>query len=374
MATSTRESPGELLARRFRVQAAGCAHLGSPLYAALMERCARNVEESGLLLDLLAGWAHLDGPSALALRLFGAVHRLVLTGRAPSLAAFYPSAGGKEDAGTDGDRAWPLFLEAVEDNRGYCCSAMEHPPQTNEVGRSAALVVGFVKALALSGRPLSVLEVGASAGLNLYWDSFSYGKGDGAWMGDPTSPVRFPSSWYPDGLESLVGGTGAARLADMPAVVSRAACDRSPVDVSCDDGALTLMSYVWPDQRERFTRLTGAIDVARRAPVAVEAAGALEWLTARLREPVQGACTVVFHSIVLQYISGNDKNAILECLQEAGRRATVDSPLAWLRLEPAQTRRVSPMLAEVRLTFWPGGGETVVADAGFHGRPVLVPR
>ena len=70
------------------------------------------------------------------------------------------------------------------------------------------------------------------------------------------------------------------------------------------------------------------------------------------------------HSIVLQYLPKDGRRALLETIAEAGRRATPDAPLAWLRMEPGRDG------AEVRLTIWPGGRERLLAISGYHGPPI----
>ena len=85
------------VAERFRWQAGWCGKLGSPLYRDLLDHAAADIERGGPIWDVLADdTSDRDGllPGAQALRLMGAVHRLVLEGRAPDLAGFYPSAGG----------------------------------------------------------------------------------------------------------------------------------------------------------------------------------------------------------------------------------------------------------------------------------------
>ena len=298
---------------------------------------------------MLAGHEADARASALALRFLGAVHRLVLEGRAPALARHYPSAGG--EAGLDG--AWAAFRDTLEQHRDTLRALVTSPVQTNEVGRSAALLGGFLLIARETGLPLRLLELGASAGLLLRWDHYRYEQGDTGW-GGRASPVRLLEV-FPDGFPP-----GGRRCR----VIERGGCDPLPLDPSSPDGQLTLLSYLWADQRERIALLRGALEVARRVPAAVDASGAPAWLAARLTTPAPGVASVVFHSIVMQYLSAADRRRVASVLAEAGGRATGRAPLAWLRMEPGGEQ------AEVRLTLWPGGSERLIASAGFHGRPV----
>src|SRR3954464_15597762 len=78
----------------FRTQARACEHLGSPMYADLLARLADDLEAGGPSARVLAGHENDPGPSGLALRLAGSVHRLVLSGEAAELEEFYPTTGG----------------------------------------------------------------------------------------------------------------------------------------------------------------------------------------------------------------------------------------------------------------------------------------
>lgn len=342
--------PQAVLARRLRIQARACAELGSPLYAELMARAAADVEARGPVFDVLAGHENAPGEDAIALRLFAGLHRLALEGGAPRVAAHLPSTGGDADA----DAAWPAVLDAMRDELPRLQMGLSSPPQTNEVGRSAALLVGFHTVAAEAALPLRLLEVGTSAGLNLRWDHYCFEVGATP-VGDLGSPVRFPSSWF-EGTWSLPLGV---------AVAERRGCDAAPIDPTREEDRLRLLSYVWPDQRARFERLAGALEVAGRVAVAVDAADACDWLDARLSEPADGVATVVFHSIFVQYLSVTARSRLRSTIEEAGRRAGDAASLAWLRMEPGGARH-----ADVRLTMWPGGHERVLATAGFHGQPV----
>ena len=70
-------------------------------------------------------------------------------------------------------------------------AALAVPPQTNEVGRSAALLAGLFDVVAASGvRRIRLLEIGASAGLNLLLDRYAY-RGDSWQFGSADSTVQF---------------------------------------------------------------------------------------------------------------------------------------------------------------------------------------
>ncbi len=152
-------------------------------------------------------------------------------------------------------------------------------------------------------------------------------------------------------------------------VAERAGCDRSPIDATTADGALTLRSFVWPDQLDRFAALDAALAVgARRFRCPLERADAGDWVEAQLARPPARRGDGRVHSIVWQYLSTGDARRVCSTRSNApARSATDDAPVAWLRMEPGQDPTKS---AEVRLTRWPDGRERVVARTGYHGRPV----
>jgi len=284
---------------------------------------------------VLRGHEDDPGPSVLALRLMGAVHRLVLRGDAPELAAQYPSAGGRP-----GD-AWPAYVDVLRGHRDELRRLVDNPVQTNEPGRCVALLGGFLEVARVTGLPLRLLEVGASAGLNLRFDRYRYELGDEGW-GPPDSRLV---------IRSRLKGAGRPPHPTPLRIASRAGCDPRPVDPRTEEGHLTLTSYVWPDQLDRLERLRAALAVARQVDARVERAGAAEWIEARLAEPAPGTATVVFHSIVMQYLPDDER--------ERFESAVASHDLAWLRMEPADEA------ADVRLML--AGEDRLLARAGYHG-------
>jgi len=331
-------------AEHLRWQARWCTKLGSPLYGALLERASDDVAAGGPVARLL-GDREASPRSMLGLKLMGAVHRLVLEGRAPDLAAFYPSVGGRADP----EPAWTAFRALVADNPNDVEPGLDRPVQTNEVARAAALVGGFLEAAGITGLPLRIFEVGASAGLHLRWDHYFYEARGRTW-GLAESPVRLCSF-----------NTDRPPPFEVAAeVTERRGCDVHPVDPTTDDGRLTLLSYVWPDQVARHRLLRAALEVAQDVPADVEAADLVAWVDRNVLTAT-GTTTIVYHSIVMQYLSEEDRLTFEGLLQERGDATSSTAPLAWLRMEPGGAE------SEIRLTLWPGGVERVIATSGYHG-------
>ena len=328
-----------------RFQAYWCERLGSPLYAHLLRQSADDFDQSGPVRELLAPHEHDPRGSALALRMMGSVHRLALQGGLPELARFYPSCGGTVAL----EPAWQPFRNTLAEQMASLRQLVVRPVQTNEIGRCGPLLGGFLLIAHHTRLPLRLLEIGASAGLNLQWDQYRYTWPGGAW-GNSLSPIVLQDVFTHDGMPPLIDVT----------VAERRGCDPDPLDPSLPECRLTLRSFVWTDQLERMRNLEQAMEVASRSQFRVERAGAAEWLRRRLAEPAGRVATVLFHSIVWQYISRQERKDILDLIQETGLRATAGSPFAWLRMEPGEKS------AEVKLTIFPGFEDRIIATAGYH--------
>jgi hypothetical protein len=291
--------------------------------------------------------------AAYVLRLLGAVHRLALSGESPALAVHFPSTGGDGDA----HAAFAVLREVLASPPDALLDSFARPPQTNEVGRSAALASGLLVVADALRMPLSLREIGSSAGLNLRLDRYWYEQ-DGTGWGDPDAPVRFVDLWQ----------GGAPPLARGVEIADRRGCDRDPIDATSSDGALTLLSYIWPQPPERFERARAAISSARTMPVMIDRADARDWVPEQLAARPHGSALVVMHSVMWQYLDPGTQASIRASLDDAGHAASPEAPLAWVRLEPhAETY----FPAELRVTIWDGRTseprEQLVATTGFHG-------
>jgi hypothetical protein len=174
------------LINTIRWQQRGFSRLGCPFYEALSDGLIADVTAGRPAGQVLAPFAAEPLGSAYVLRLFAGLHWLVLRGWAPALARYFPSAGGDGDAGAAMKVIRSVLREPPPEVTGF----LGRPPQTNEVGRAAALASGMAFLAGMTGLPLRLGELGASAGLNLRLDSYWYEQ-DG--MGWETPPHRFAS-------------------------------------------------------------------------------------------------------------------------------------------------------------------------------------
>lgn len=165
--------------------------------------------------------------------------------------------------------------------------------QTNEAGRCATLlpVLG-----GLPG-PLSLIEVGASAGLCLQPDRYRYSYDGGPEIGPADSPVL---------LSCRTSGSVPVPTA-VPDVIHRVGIDLSPLDPSSPDDLAWLEALVWPGQPERLDRLRAATTVAARDPAPMVTGDLIEVVQDVVDACPAGSTVVVFHTAVLVYLSAADR-------------------------------------------------------------------
>jgi hypothetical protein len=349
--TSEPQTPEIRTARLLRWQADACRELGSPLYGDLLTHAADDLLIGGPTAEVLRGHCDDRLSSVLALRLLGGVHARALSGQAPELAAFYPSCGGTPESEPGSPRAWAAFRRTLTEQGESIRGWLDHPPQTNEVGRAAGLLGGLRHIAGEIGLPIRLVEVGASAGLNLRADHF-YVPGPAGSYGNPDSPVVLTDGWQGDPPPE-------ARIE----VVERTGGDLAPVDPLTPEGRLTLTAYVWPDQTDRLSRLRGAFEVAEQVTAELRAESASATLARTQLAP--GTWTVLWHSIFRQYLSDLQRAELAEGVAALAATATDSARFAYLYLEQSRAGG-----CPVTLTTWPGGERRVLGSAPAHGLPV----
>lgn len=232
-------------------------------------------------------------------------------------------------------------------------TALTHATQTNEAARCAL----HVPALAGIDGPLALLEVGASAGLCLYPDRYSYGYAGHP----PLDPDDGPSTVV---LECAARGPVPVPRR-LPEVAWRGGIDLNPLDVRHADDLAWLDALVWPEHDDRRERLRAAAAIVAADPPTIVAGDLNEKLRELAAEVPEHATLVVFHTAVLAY------------LDEAARARFVETvralPGRWLSVE---ARSITPGI-RVRDDVENDGSDFVLALDGVqlawaqpHGRAI----
>ncbi len=275
-------------------------------YSPLYERIAESVSTDVTTLEL----CRLAPPEAhLPPVLLGAVHYLLLGDLDHPLADVY-TGRSPADPG-------PLFLELCRDHHDELAALLDvRRVQTNDCGRSALLGPALTwVSLRLPG-PLALIDVGASAGLNLIADRYRFDYGGHGATGPAGSPVR---------IECAVVGGDPLIAPTLPAFAWRAGLDRSPVDLGNPDDARWLLACVWPDTG-RLARTEASIRLAQDRLPTVHAGDAVEDLPRLLDGLESGLSAVVINTWSFSYLDRGQRLDYVAALTEASRRR----PVAWL--------------------------------------------
>lgn len=325
---------GENNRQAFRFQGAYCRNNGAPITGRICFGLAEALGEDTATGRRVLAWAQPPIPDALPLRLVGGVHALYLAGEVPGLDRLFD--GSLEDKGLIAE----LLGDVLKTFDHRLLPWLDSPPQTNEAGRSAALTAGLAWLAARGMQRFEVLEIGASAGMNLLMDRYRYDLG-GAVFGPEDSPVTIAPEWKGDPPPDAHFAFDSLRGVDI-----------RPIDVTDDRAAERLKAYVWHDNAERFDRLAHGIAMIRARPVRLDKGDAADWLAERLAEPqAAGVTRVLTHSVMWQYLPRAKQQRITAMMEEAGAKADADRPLAWVSLEAY--RDIHQHHLEVR--HWPGG-------------------
>jgi hypothetical protein len=293
----------EALARMFHVFGRNEApQLDSPLYAELCYGISGDPE----LLAVAALASPEQPPPNL---LLAAAQYLLLRGLEHPLAAHYPVVSGETRPLAP---AFPLFRDLVLSHRPEVEALVaSRRTQTNVLRRCTCLLPAFASIASRSRAPLALLDVGASAGLNLNFDRYRYaysrdGRAVARW-GDPDSPVV---------LEADLRGDES--LPELPASVPvawRRGVDLAPIHPEDDDARLWLHALIWPEHPERHARLEAAAEIARAHPFEIVRGDAVELLPALLEQVPESTTPVVYATHVLYQLSREQVAQLLATLQ-----------------------------------------------------------
>lgn len=319
-------------------------HDTSPLY----ERISLVVADDRDLLEYLRT---VPPSGQLPPALLAAVHYLILEGADDRLSALY-AGRTREDPGPPFLDFWRTHRDAVD----HLLSTRHI--QTNDCGRSALIAPGLTwLAPRFAGR-FSLIDVGASAGLNLLCDNYRIDYGSFGATGPPASPVA---------IHCRVAG-GEPPIADrLPTFVTRVGIDRSPIDLTDPTDVRWLLACVWPDSG-RLERTAASIELAQQNPPRVIAADANTALPDVLTSLPTGTAAVIVTTWAFAYFSLEDRQEFMALLDGA----SLLRDIAWLSAEGPGT--VEPLFEAAASHPDPSGSDllgAVLFEGGAHRGELL---
>ncbi len=311
-------------------------------YSPIYERLARSVADDPDLLGFIATAVSPNVRRGRVPVLFlAATHDAALADPESELAAIY---GGRSDADP-----YPALLALLADRRDAVAATLAtRSVQTNEVGRCAALAPAISHVMAQDDRPLALVEVGPSAGLNLFFDRYRIDylvdHHDGVSrpplaVGPPDSAVR---------LECSLRGDQQPPLAGAPHMAVRTGVDPSPVDITDPVQRRWLQACIWPGVPRRGAMLTAAVDLVVSTPPWLVDGDAVTDLAPLVRAQPADAVPVVVSTWAMAYIPAAGRQDIVDALDDIG--ASRDLSLVTLE--------------EPRFTPWLDVPSGLMADSG----------
>lgn len=325
----------------------------SPLYA----RLSRAVAAQPAVLKPLGP---LPAQKHLPVLVLTAIHYIALGGASDPLAAVYrDTAAGLPEQDVLAEQL-DSFIRAHAEEMAALIAGRR--TQTNEVNRSAVIAPAMRVAARLASGPFALIEVGASAGLNLHYDRYAVRYSDGRAAGPESSPVHLECELRGDLLPPLDG---------QPAPVSRTGLDLDPVDVRDEEQVRWLRACLFPDQPARAARLAAAIGVAQQHATPLHSGDLFDVLPPLVEAVPRTVTPLIMHTWVLAYVP-HRLGDFADLLTDLARRR--GGPLLWLGAEwpdalPGRDKEPEDEGTVYALAEVTGGSTTwrTLANAHDHG-------
>ena len=279
--------------------------------------------------------------------LFGAVHYLLLQGSNHQLKDYYESITNPPK---NKEGSFPLFKDFCLKNKQKIINIVKSKlVQTNEVRRCAYLYPTFCYAFNQVNKPLAMIEIGTSAGLQLMWDKFSYSYGNDNKFGDVNSTVH---------ITAEVKGERPEIPISSPPVKSRIGVDLNIIDFNNDEDYNWLKSLIWPEHKERLKLFDDAAELLKKHPPNLINGDGVLLLDSIVKEIPIDQAICVFHTHVANQMPKDMKINLLNKIEKIGLERDVVHVYnnIWDK--------------SLHLDHWINGKETklIVGDTDGHGR------
>ncbi|KIL51396.1 hypothetical protein KP77_09080 [Jeotgalibacillus alimentarius] len=274
----------------------------SPLYKALSLRISQDEEVLGVCLDANEG-------QPVPNLLFGAVQYMLMKEPHHVLRAFYPSLTERAETGQD---AFPAFKEFVLTHHEPIRELLKtRRVQTNEVRRCAYLYPVFASLFQEVKKPLSLIEIGTSAGLQLLWDQYGYAYNGQTYSNQNAELVL--SSEVKSGRLPLLPE-------NMPPVAERVGVDLNVSDLTDEDDRLWLKALIWPEHHERRSNFDRASMVVRENPLRLIEGNGVSLLPDLAEKMNRDSLLCIFHTHVANQMPAHVREDLMEKVEALGEQ------------------------------------------------------
>lgn len=245
--------------------------------------------------------------------LFGAVHYLLLKGTEHRLKEYYPSAVNNPKP----------FNGAFTSFKDFCLQykteiillLQQRLVQTNEVRRCAYLYPVFSLIYKKTRKPLALIEIGTSDGLQLLWDKYSYSYGTGKVFGNTYSTLKIKSE--------IIGENNPVLASSPPPVNMRIGIDLNPVDLNVEDEELWLKALIWPEHGERQLMFENAASYMKENPVHLVKGDGVRLLSKYVDVIPRDSTICIFHTHVANQMPLKVKELLLRTIETIGKKQDV---------------------------------------------------
>jgi len=263
--------------------------------------------------DLLTLCSHAKKGQPVPNLLFASVHYLLLKGIEHPLKHFYSSIVLNPRNAVE---SFTYFKDFCNKYYSEIKSLLQSKRvQTNEVRRCSYLYPIFCYIYQKTNTPLSLIEIGTSAGLLLNWDQYAYSYGDNRVYGNKKSPLHINANIKGKKLPFL--------LNESPPVTYRVGVDLNIIDLHNEEEYIWLKALIWPEHKERLEIFDHAAQIFKQKPVHLIEGDAVQLLNKLEKQVPKNSTLCIFHTHVANQMPEQVKQYLLSKVKEIGKYRNV---------------------------------------------------
>ncbi|PET76120.1 hypothetical protein CN514_02910 [Bacillus sp. AFS001701] len=297
------------LKKRFKQFAKNECENSSKLY----EYLSLKIAEDGEIHDLCT-FAQAGQP--IPNLLLGSIHYLLMNGKHHPLKEFYPSL---VETPKELEGSYPYFQDFCKKFRNEIIQFIQTKiVQTNEVRRCAYLYPCFSYIYQKINKPISLIEIGTSAGLQLLWDQYKY-----SYSTSETIYGNIKSNVLINSEVKDKGPTILPLLEKMPPVVDRYGIDLHVNDLSNEEDYLWLKALIWPEHFERRELFEKAVISIKGNEINLIEADGIKMLPEVVKQLSNDSILCIFHTHVANQIPVKGKQSLLKTIEVISKNRDV---------------------------------------------------